>query len=339
MMKLAVGSPVVFEQFNGPARRALRLAFREARRRQHDFLGTEHLLFGLLCDHGSPSVAALRGLMQTPETIQARLEDVLHAEETGAALDQFPLSPAVQRALSFAGEEAAQFGQSIIGPEHLLLGLLREEDTQAAIVLAPFGLDLEQARRVIRAQPAAEKPDHLLQTGLRPPAGGPDPSAAELAGLVAPLVPPVLEHSDDEEPKRVDMPERPPDIASAVVADSARHAAEVENQLRKTQLVLGAVLGFYFVLSNWQLGILGALAGICLAVLRSSFAGAWMGFMAASVFLPGMLPDSDNISGKARFLFGLIGAFVGSFLGDFWRRPHPPAEMAQPRHDDGEDHV
>jgi hypothetical protein len=99
------------------------------------------------------------------------------------------------------------------------------------------------------------------------------------------------------------------------------------------------VLGFYFVLSNWQLGILGALAGICLAVLRSSFAGAWMGFMAASVFLPGMLPDSDNISGKARFLFGLIGAFVGSFLGDFWRRPHPPAEMAQPRHDDGEDHV
>src|SRR5947209_878309 len=113
MMKLAVGSPVVFEQFNGPARRALRLAFREARRRQHDFLGTEHLLFGLLCDHGSPSVAALRGLMQTPETIQARLEDVLHAEETGAALDQFPLSPAVQRALSFAGEEAAQFGQSI----------------------------------------------------------------------------------------------------------------------------------------------------------------------------------------------------------------------------------
>jgi hypothetical protein len=317
----------LFEKFNGPARRALQLAFREARRRQHDFLGTEHLLLGLLCDQGSASVAALRGLMLTPEAIQGRLEDVLHAEETGAALERFPLSPALQRALRGAAEEAGQLGRAVIGPEHLLLGLLREEDSQAALILAQFGLALENARRFVREQPAAEKLEFMLQSGPRPGAGPSEPTSEELLALVAPSVP---AGSPAEDNGRVDDTDLPmPNIATPLLADSARYAAELENQLRRTQLALGAALGFYFGLTidGWYLGILGALAGICLALLRSSFAGAWMGLMAGCAFLPRFLQDEERgISFKERLVYGLMGALVGSFLGDFWRRPQPPSE-------------
>ncbi len=236
-------TPVSFDRFNGPARRALQLAFREARRRQHDFLGTEHLLFGLLCDHGSPSVAALRRLTHNPETLQAHLEELLHDEEPGAALEQFPLSPAVQRALRFAVEEAAQLGQGVVGPEHMLLGLLREPDTQAAVVLAQCGLTLEEARVVVREQPASEQQQHLMQTTNRPQAGGPDPTAEELLALVSPTVPPAQSH--DAEPANGTSPLRAADIAAPTPTEAAHQASEIENQLRKTQLVLGASFGFY----------------------------------------------------------------------------------------------
>jgi hypothetical protein len=323
----------LFDRYNGPARRALQLAFREARRRQHDFLGTEHLLYGLLCDHGGPSAAALRRLMQTPEDIQHRVEEILHEEETGAALERFPLSPAVQRALQCAADEASQAGQSIIGPEHLLLGLLHEHDSQAALVLNQFGLNLEDLRRAVRAAPASEKQEHLLQATARQPPGGPDPTPQELLLLVAPMVPlePDTAAAVNGQPATEEA--HAPDIAAPGLADAMRHAEAVENQLRKTQLILGASLGFYFgqALNGWQLGVLGALAGACLALLRSSFAGAWMGFMAGCVLLPGFLNDGDDrISLKARFLLGFLGAVLGSFLGDFWRSRQPPANEGSP---------
>src|SRR5581483_5466712 len=242
------------------------------------------------------SVAALRKLVPSPETIQARLDEVLHDEEPGAALEQFPLSPAVQRALRFAAEEAGQLGQVVVGPEHLLLGLLREPDSQAGVVLCPFGVSLEEARRVVREQPAAERTEHLLRGGTRGPAAAPDPTPQELLALVGPTLPPAQGPAPEHAAQPADGEAHPPDIAAPVLADAARRAAEVENQLRKTQLVLGAALGFYFgqALGGWQLGVLGALAGACLALLRSSFAGAWMGFMAGCVFLPGFLPDGED---------------------------------------------
>jgi hypothetical protein len=324
-----VDNAVLFERCNGPARRALQLAFREAARRQHDFLGTEHLLFGLLCDHAGPCAAALQGLTQAPEAIQARLDQMLHDEETGAAMEQFPLSPALQRALRFAHEESALLGQALVGPEHLLLGLLRENDTQASVVLASFGVTLDDTRRIVRARPAAEKEEFKLQLNLRPLATGGEPSAADLQTLVGPLVPSV------EGPQRAGSAEGEgtrTDIAAPVLSDALRQAEALEKQLRRTQVVFGAVLGFFFghIIAGWQFGLLAAMGGVCLTLLHSSFAGAWMGFMAGFVFLPGFLQDGDDrVGARARILFGIIGALLGSFLGDFWRPVLPREEPVE----------
>jgi hypothetical protein len=309
----------LFERFNGPARRALQLAFREARRRQHDFLGTEHLLFGLLCDHSSSAGAVLRGLTQPSETLQARLEELLHDEPTGAALEQFPLSPAAQRALRFAAEEAAQLGRTVVGPEHLLLALLREPETQAALILSQAGLQLDDARRAARELPASEKQEFLLQATNRPPSGGPDPTAEELLALIGPTVPPAPSQIAEPAAARA---AQVPDIVAPALQETTRQAAEIENQLRKTQLVLGAAFGFYLgqAAAGWQLGVLAALAGVCLALLRSSFAGAWMGFIAGSMLMTGQAHEvDDRFSIRGRLVLGVIGALLGSFLGDFWR--------------------
>jgi hypothetical protein len=327
---------LLFEKFNGPARRAVQLAFREARRRQHDFLGTEHLLFGLLCDHTGPAAAVLRELSQPPEEIQARLEEVLHDEAAGAALDQFPLSPAVQRALDYTVDESAGLGLAVVGPEHLLLGLLRETDTQAALVLAPYGVGAEEVRRILRERPASDKPEFLLQNGARPRPGGSEPSPLELRAMIAPIVPDAHESEDEPAGTPDDGALETPNIAAPVLADSLRHGAAVEKQLRRTQLALGAFLGFYFgqTIGGWQLGLLAALGGICLALLHSSFAGAWMGFMAGFIFLPGFLQDGeDRINLKVRFLLGAVGALLGSFLGDVWRRPRTSAPDRSPTRD------
>src|SRR4051812_31382642 len=100
------------------------LAFRKARRCQHDFLGTEHVLFGLLCDSAGPSAQLLRALRTPPESVLGQVQELMLDDETTAALERFPLSPAVRRAFATAGQEAQQLGQQLIGPEHLLLGLL-----------------------------------------------------------------------------------------------------------------------------------------------------------------------------------------------------------------------
>lgn len=321
-------SAPLFDRMNGPARRAVQVAFREARRREHDFVGTQHLLFGLLCDEAGPAGTAVRSLGQVPALVLAALEEVLHDQEPGAALDQFPLSPAVQRALGYAAEEAARLGQALVGPEHLLLAILREPDTQAAMVLARFSIALEPARRAVGERPASEKHEFLLQAGARTVPPPPEPTLDELEALVAPLVPrtPPTSEADEEGQTHVNGEAATPDIAVPALEETLRHAAAVERQLRRTQLLLGGVLGFYFghVLGGWQLGALAALGGICLALLRSSFAGAWMGFMAGFFFLPSFLHDGDErLASRSRLIFGVLGALLGSFLGDFWRRPNP----------------
>jgi ATP-dependent Clp protease ATP-binding subunit ClpC len=300
----------VFDRFNGLARRAMLLAFREARRCQHDFLGTEHVLFGLLCDSTGPAAQLLRALGTPPESVLGHVQELMLDDETTAALERFPLSPAVRRAFESASQAAQQLGQQLVGPEHLLLGLLHEPASEAALVLGRFGIHLANARQQAALLPPAEKADHLVRTAAK--ASGPETGV--LDSLVAPSV--VAEPT----PEPADALEADVTMPPRVVL--SQHVSVLDAQLRITQLALGSVVGFALgcLMEDTRPAILFTIIGFAVAAVRSSLLGAAAGFT-AGLMLPSLAPEfNDHLEG-GRLLLATLGALVGSLLGNFWRRP------------------
>ena len=118
----------MFARLNAASRRAMLAAFREAQRCQHDFVGTEHLLYGLLRETDGPVAHLLRSAGGDTALLLAKVEVALRRHGEGDELQQFPLSPALKRALAQAESEAASFRHELVGPYHLLLGLLHVAD-------------------------------------------------------------------------------------------------------------------------------------------------------------------------------------------------------------------
>jgi hypothetical protein len=134
------------EQFTDRARAVVAQAQREAQRLQHDYVGTEHLLLGLVEDGVGLGAEVLEALGATPQRVRAEIEALI-APGLAPTQGQLPLTPRAVRALEFAAEEATYMGQAEVDSEHVLLGLTREAETLASAVLAKLGLTLERVRR------------------------------------------------------------------------------------------------------------------------------------------------------------------------------------------------
>jgi hypothetical protein len=141
-----------FDRFTKRARHVLTLAQEEARRFQHNYIGTEHLLLGLACEEGVAS-QVLRNLGIEVDQVRQAIETIIGRGER-IVLGESGLTPRAKKVIEFAVDEARRLMHHFIGTEHILLGLLREGDGIAAGVLENFGLHLEQVRtetlRVLR---------------------------------------------------------------------------------------------------------------------------------------------------------------------------------------------
>jgi len=136
------------ERFTQRARRVLSLAHQEAERMRHNYIGTEHLLLGLIREEGGVAGRVLRELGLEADRVQEIVERLTGTGQySGGKLD---LSPGTQEVLEFAVEEARQMGHHYIGTEHLLLGLVRYNDGVALDVLRKLGVTPEQIRRQTR---------------------------------------------------------------------------------------------------------------------------------------------------------------------------------------------
>jgi ATP-dependent Clp protease ATP-binding subunit ClpC len=137
----------MFGQFTEKARRVVIYAQEEARRMGHNFVGTEHLLLGLIREANSLPAKVLQSLGLDLETVRA---EVLKATGRGPAIgpnEEVAFTPRAKKVvLELAGEEARALGHNFIGPEHLLLGLIREGEGVAAQVLLAAGADLNKVR-------------------------------------------------------------------------------------------------------------------------------------------------------------------------------------------------
>lgn len=136
----------MFERFTDQARRAVVLAQEEARLLDHHFIGTEHLLLGLLRDEGC-AASGLLGLFGVPcDQVRERVKEIIGPGQKGSPSGQIPFTPRAKKVLEMALREALQLGDQYIGSEHLLLGLLREGEGVGAQVLAARGVTLGAVR-------------------------------------------------------------------------------------------------------------------------------------------------------------------------------------------------
>ena len=153
----------MFERFSDRARRVVVLAQDEARDLGHDYIGTEHLLLGLLHDSSGTACQVLTRLQAPPEAVRAKVGELVQPGDT-TMRGHVPFTAAAKKALEMSLREALQLGHNYIGSGHLLLGLLRQERGTAARVLAELGVALDQARPLV-----GETGDPTeRQTGVRP---------------------------------------------------------------------------------------------------------------------------------------------------------------------------
>ncbi len=132
--------------FTDRVRKVLAMAREEAIRLQHDYVGTEHILLGLIREGEGVAAAVLQNLSVDLDQIHERVEESVRKGKATIALGELPYTSRAKKVLEFAMAEARDFNHSYVGTEHLLLGLLREEKGIAAQVLNSLGVTLDEAR-------------------------------------------------------------------------------------------------------------------------------------------------------------------------------------------------
>jgi ATP-dependent Clp protease ATP-binding subunit ClpC len=161
--------------FTDRVRKVLAMAREEAIRLQHDYVGTEHILLGLIREGEGVAAAVLNNLNVDLETVQEKVEESVRRGKATIALGELPYTSRAKKVLEFAMAEARELNHSYVGTEHLLLGLLREEKGIAAEVLGQLGVTLDEARRetlkLLGSEPNATPP--ASAGGGAAPAGTP----------------------------------------------------------------------------------------------------------------------------------------------------------------------
>lgn len=139
----------MFDKFTNRAKQVIKLAKKEAQRLNHNYLGTEHVLLGLLKLGQGVAVNVLRNLNIDFETARAEVEKLVGYGPEIQAYGEPALTGKVKKVFEFANEEAANLNHNYVGTEHLLLGLLRQTDGVAAQVLENLGVNLKEVRKEV----------------------------------------------------------------------------------------------------------------------------------------------------------------------------------------------
>lgn len=164
----------MFERFTDRARRVVVLAQEEARALNHNYIGTEHILLGLIQEGEGVAAKALESMGISLEAVRTEVKDIIGAGSTPPT-GYIPFTPRAKKVLELALREALQLGHKYIGTEHILLGLIREGEGVAAQVLVKLGADLSRVRQqVIQLLSGYEGNDS--------DEGGQEPAAAGVGG-------------------------------------------------------------------------------------------------------------------------------------------------------------
>ena len=163
----------MFERFTDRARRVVVLAQEEARMLNHNYIGTEHILLGLIHEGEGVAAKALESLGISLEGVRQQVEEII-GQGQQAPSGHIPFTPRAKKVLELSLREALQLGHNYIGTEHILLGLIREGEGVAAQVLVKLGAELSRVRQqVIQLVSGHTGPEIATPTGETAPASSP----------------------------------------------------------------------------------------------------------------------------------------------------------------------
>jgi ATP-dependent Clp protease ATP-binding subunit ClpC len=138
----------MFERFTDRARRVVVLAQEEARMLDHNYIGTEHILLGLVHEGEGVAAKAMAAMEISLEAVRQEVEEIIGRGQQ-APSGHIPFTPRAKKVLELSLRESLQLGHDYIGTEHILLGLLREGEGVAAQVLVRLGADLNRVRQQV----------------------------------------------------------------------------------------------------------------------------------------------------------------------------------------------
>jgi hypothetical protein len=167
---LGGGGPGSFDRFNDRAKRVLALAQDEAIRLNHNYIGTEHLLLGLVREGEGVAARVLDSLGVELSKVRTSVTFIIGRGDSATSPSEITLSPRTKKVIELAIDEARKLGHDAVGTEHLLLGLVREGEGIASGVLASLGVSLETVRHQVIAT-LGQRPD------APPPPSSPNPPA------------------------------------------------------------------------------------------------------------------------------------------------------------------
>src|SRR6201991_908776 len=161
----------MFERFTDRARKVMALANQEAQRFNHEYIGTEHILLGLVKEGSGVGATVLKNLDIDLRKVRLEVEKLVKSGPDMVTMGKLPQTPRAKKVIEYAIEEARNLNHNYVGTEHLLLGLLREHDGVAAQVLMNLGLKLEEVREevlnLLGAGVESEEPQAQEKTGQK----------------------------------------------------------------------------------------------------------------------------------------------------------------------------
>jgi hypothetical protein len=139
----------MYELFTDRARKVFQLANQEAQRFNHEYIGTEHILLGLIREGTGVAAKILEKLDVDLRRIRLEVERLVQSGPDMMAAGRLPETPRARHVIEYSMDESRKFGHGYVGTEHILLGLLREQEGVAGVVLANFGLEIASLRAKI----------------------------------------------------------------------------------------------------------------------------------------------------------------------------------------------
>ena len=177
----------MFERFTERARQVVVLAQEEARTLKHNYIGTEHILLGLLREEEGLAARVLESLDITVERVRAQVVRIVGSGEEVTS-GQIPFTPRAKKVLELALREALSLGHNYIGTEHILLGLVRENEGVAARILLDFDADSEKIRNEVIRMLSGPGGRRQGSTGQgQAPAGGAQAGREEVQQAARPV--------------------------------------------------------------------------------------------------------------------------------------------------------
>jgi ATP-dependent Clp protease ATP-binding subunit ClpC len=176
----------MFERFTDRARQVMVLAQEEARMLNHNYIGTEHILLGLIHEGEGVAAKVLESLRISLDAVRQQVEEII-GQGQQAPSGHIPFTPRAKKVLELSLRESQKLGHNYIGTEHILLGLIREGDGVAAQVLVKLGADLNRVRQqviqLLHGHQSAEVTGESAWQGVRARAGLPDDALARIDSL------------------------------------------------------------------------------------------------------------------------------------------------------------